>query len=94
MGSLEPNVEAQPHEVCLLFELTTPDEETGRSLATTLSHFALHNPIPEWHGLISTLAYPFAPAELHKGPAYRFNMNHVVEPEDPLEMFRFEYMEV
>jgi len=59
-----------------------------------LSHFALHNPIPEWHGLISTIAYPFAPAELHKGPAYRFNMNHVVEPEDPLEMFRFEYMEV
>ncbi|MFP6869835.1 MAG: acyclic terpene utilization AtuA family protein [Nitrospinota bacterium] len=94
MGSLEPTVEAQPHEVCLLFELTTPDDETGRSLATTLSHFALHNPIPEWHGLISTIAYPFAPAELHKGPAYRFNMNHVVEPEDPLEMFRFEYMEV
>ena len=54
----------------------------------------MHFPIPEWHGLISGLAYPYAPPELDKGEVYRFNMNHVVEPDDPCEMFPMELMEV
>jgi hypothetical protein len=59
-----------------------------------LSHFALHFPIPEWRGLISGLAFPLTPPELDKGPVYRFNLNHVVVPENPMEMFRTEYLEV
>jgi hypothetical protein len=35
-----------------------------------------------------------APAHLSKGEEFRFNLNHVVTPEDPLEMFRTELMEV
>jgi len=31
---------------------------------------------------------------LDKGPVYRFNLNHVVVPDGPLEMFRTEYLEV
>jgi hypothetical protein len=44
--------------------------------------------------LISGLAFPLAPAELYKGAVYRFNLNHVVVPENLLEMFRTEYLEV
>jgi hypothetical protein len=57
-------------------------------------HFAVHFPIPEWSGLISGIAYPFAPAEIERGLAYRFNLNHVVAPDDPREMFRAEHIEV
>jgi hypothetical protein len=35
-----------------------------------------------------------APAHLSKGEVFRFNLNHVVAPEHPLEMFRTELMEV
>ena len=40
---------------------------------------------------ISGLAFPMAPAHLSKGEVYRFNLNHVVEPASPLEMFKIEY---
>lgn len=94
MGPLEPLAKTVGHEVGVLFQITANDRATAMSLAKTFSHFAIHYPIPEWRGLITGFAYPFAPAELEKGEVYRFNMNHVVLPDDPYEMFRFEYMEV
>lgn len=94
MGPLEPEAGRVPHEAGVLFELTAEDQETANAMASTLAHFALHYPIPEWSGLISTLAFPFAPAELEKGPVYRFSLNHVVYPDDPCEMFPMEMMEV
>jgi hypothetical protein len=63
-------------------------------VAKSFAHFALHYPIPEWGGLISGLAFPFTPAEMDRGPVWRFNLHHVVEPDDPLEMFRTELQEV
>ena len=94
MGKLEPLTQKPSHEVCLLFTITTADEASTDSIAKTFSHFALHYPIPEWRGLISGLAFPMAPAHVNRGPVYRFNMNHVVIPDDPYEMFRNEMVEV
>ena len=94
MGKLEPLAKEIGHEVGLLFTITTDRQETSHAIAQTLSHFALHFPIPEWRGLISGLAFPLTPPELDKGPVYRFNLNHVVVPENPMEMFRTEYLEV
>jgi hypothetical protein len=94
MGKLEPLSHQMGHEVCILFTVTAPDEPTTEAIAKTFAHFALHYPIPEWGGLISGLAFPMAPAHLSKGEVFRFNLNHVVTPEDPLEMFRTELMEI
>ncbi len=94
MGKLEPLAQKPSHEVCLLFTITTADEASTDSIAKTFSHFALHYPIPEWRGLISGLAFPMAPAHVNRGPVYRFNLNHVVIPDDPYEMFRTEMVEV
>jgi hypothetical protein len=57
----------------------------------SVGHMAVHYPVPEWSGLITSIAYPYSPAEIERGASYRFNMNHVVEPGSPLEMFRIEY---
>ena len=45
-------------------------------------------------GLISGVAFPFTPPETEKGPVCRFNLNDIVLPENPLEMFRTEMLEV
>ena len=57
-------------------------------------HQGLHLPIPEWSGLITALACPYNPAHLNRGAVYRFNVNHIVEPDDPYEMFPTEYFEI
>lgn len=94
MGALEPLADGVGHEVGLLFTLTAPDAPTVEAIAKTFAHFALHYPIPEWSGLISGLAFPMVPAHVLRGEVFRFNMNHVVHPDTPLEMFRTELMEV
>lgn len=94
MGRLEPHADRMGHEVGLLFTVTAPDETAVETIAKTFAHFALHYPIPEWGGLISGIAFPMAPAHVSRGEVYRFNLNHVVAPEDPMEMFRTRLAEV
>jgi hypothetical protein len=82
------------HELCLLFEVTAPTQEIASSIATITRHQAIHLPIPEWSGLITGAACPYNPAYLERGAVYRFCVNHVVEPDDPYEMFPIEYIDV
>ncbi len=93
MGALEPDRRIG-HEVGLLFQITAPTQMLANALAKSLSHIAVHYPVPEWTGLITSVAFPYSPAEIDKGATYRFNMNHVVEPDSPLEMFRIHYENV
>ena len=92
MGALEPVKEIRSHELCLTFEVTAPAQETASTIAGIIRHQALHLPIPEWSGLITALACPYN--HLDRGAVYRFNVNHVVEPDDPCEMFPMEIHEI
>src|SRR5262245_18045848 len=94
MGRLEPLAHQVGHEIGLMFTITTGEEGATDAIAKTFAHFALHYPIPEWRGLISGIAFPMAPSHVNRGLVYRFNLNHVVVPDHPLEMFRTELMEV
>ena len=87
MGPLEPVKEIHSHELCLIIEVTAPTQEIASSIAGIIRHQGLHLPIPEWSGLITALACPYNPAHLDRGAVYRFCVNHVVEPDDPHEMF-------
>ncbi len=90
MGPLESDTSIG-HEVGIVFQITAESEELARALIKSAGHIAVHYPVPEWTGLITSLAFPYSPAELHRGPAYQFNLHHVVEPGSPTEMFRLEY---
>jgi hypothetical protein len=92
MGDLEPVKEIRSHELCLSFEITAPTQEIASTIAGITRHQALHLPIPEWSGLITALACPYN--HLDRGAVYRFNVNHVVEPDEPCEMFPMELHEV
>jgi hypothetical protein len=92
MGPLEPVKEIRSHELCLVFEATAPAQEIASTIAGIIRHQALHLPIPEWSGLITAVACPYNP--LDRGAVYRFNVNHVVEPDDPCEMFPIEMFDM
>jgi Acyclic terpene utilisation family protein AtuA len=92
MGALEPVKEIRSHELCLSFEVTAPTQEIASTIASITRHQALHLPIPEWSGLITALACPYN--HLDRGAVYRFNVNHVVEPDEPCEMFPMDIFDV
>ncbi|MEV7074372.1 acyclic terpene utilization AtuA family protein [Streptomyces sp. NPDC093990] len=78
----------QPREIGVLITVTAPDQATAHAVATFVAHAASHLPIPEYDGLVSTLAYPYSPPETDRGPLYRFTLNHVVTGVSPTELFR------
>lgn len=94
MGPLEPNDAPAGHELCLIFEATAATQELATTIASMTRHQALHLPIPEWSGLITGIACPYSPAYTERGEIFRFNLNHVVHPDDPLEMFPIDIVEV
>jgi hypothetical protein len=94
MGQLEPMRASAPgYEVGVLITITAPTQELANKIATFVSHVSAHLPVPEYQGIISSIAYPFSPPELPRGAVYRFSVNHVVLPDDPCEMFRTELVE-
>ena len=92
MGPLEPVKEIRSHELCLVFEITAKTQDIASTIAGIVRHQAIHLPIPEWSGLITGLACPYG--HMDRGAVYSFNVNHVVEPVDPYEMFPMEMFEV
>jgi hypothetical protein len=83
-----------PRELGVLITVTAPDQRLAHDIATFVTHAAAHLPIPQYEGLVSTIAYPFSPPEADRGAAYRFVLNHTVAPGDPTAMFRTETEEV
>lgn len=94
MGELEIDTSTIPTEVGVLITITAPTQDFASKIAKMVSHVSAHLPVPGYEGLISTIAYPFSPPEMERGPTYRFSVNHVLLPSDPLEMFRTKYIEV
>ncbi|MFF8029867.1 acyclic terpene utilization AtuA family protein [Streptomyces sp. NPDC007896] len=78
----------QPQELGVLITVTAPDQATAHAISTFVAHASSHLPIPEYDGLVSTLAYPYSPPEMDRGPLYRFTLNHVATGITPTELFR------
>ena len=90
MGALEPTPVIDGHEVLVLWQVLADTQARAHSIATSLSHVALHYPIPEYQGSITAVSYAFTPAEIDRGALYEFNLHHVVVPDSPTSLFPIE----
>lgn len=94
MGELEPERRIKGHEVAILWDVISESQALSNTIATSLSHMAIHNPIPKWHGLITGVALPFSPGEVNRGPVHEFHLNHVLLPQSPTSLFPIEMIKV
>jgi hypothetical protein len=81
-------------EAFLLIDVVAPEQGLASAVANIAWHTLCHFPAPGWSGGFGTAAWPFNPPVIDRGPVYRFNVNHVVEMDDPLEVCRIEYSSV
>jgi hypothetical protein len=79
------------NDVCFILDVVAPTQEVATSMATVAWHTLIHFPPQGWTGSFVTAAWPFNPPVIERGMQYRFNVNHVIEVDDPLECFRTEY---
>ncbi len=82
------------YEAFILWDVISELQDLSRTIATSLSHLAVHNPILKWHGLISGVAFPYSPPEIDRGRVYEFHLNHLLVPDSPTALFRTEYEEL
>jgi hypothetical protein len=94
MGPLEPTPRVESHEIYILWEVLAETQDLAHSICSSVSHLAVHFPVPEWHGLITGLSLPFSPAEVDRGQLYEFHLNHTVVPDAPTSLFPIELEKV
>jgi len=82
-----PRDEAPPGEVFVLGEVIAPTAARAAEVMRTTKQYLLHH---GYRGRLSTagnLAFPFTPPEVSIGPAYRFNVFHLLRTADPDALF-------
>jgi hypothetical protein len=94
MGILEPTPALDGHEVGVVIDVLAPTQKQASAIAAIAFHTALHHPIKQYTGLISSLAFPFSPPALDAGPVYEFSINHVWALDDPMKMCKIQYSEI
>lgn len=80
--------------VGIVIEVLGRTEQEAHSIMSIAWHTALHHPVKEWSGLVSQIAFPYSPPNINAGVAYQFCLNHVIEVNDPLELFPISLMDL
>jgi hypothetical protein len=83
-------VETPPPEVFIMVECIAPTRERAAEVVRTTKQYLMHH---GYEGRLSTggnLAFPFTPPEVSIGPAYRFNIYHLMRTADLAGMFPLE----
>lgn len=88
LGRLDPS-DAPPREVGAMLLVSAPDQATATAVAKVANPLMLHLPTHDMDYLPS-LAFASSPAEVERGAAYEFVLNHVVDTVTPTDLFRIE----
>jgi hypothetical protein len=94
MGEGETATGPLPIEVMVMTDVLGRTAEIARSVCSVARYYLLHY---FYDGILATggnVAVPFAPCDISGGPAYEFSVYHLVEVDDPLELFPMEFFEV
>jgi hypothetical protein len=78
----------------VVIEVTAKSQELASGILAIARHQLLHQPVSRWKGFVSNYAFAHGATALVRGPVFRFNMNCVVVPDDPMEMFDLQFEEV
>ena len=94
MGALETEKEIRSHELGFVIEVVADDPETSAAILALSRSVALHSTYPGRKAIAGNLAFPFSPSDLRVGEAFEFSVHHLVEVDDPLELFPVELIEI
>lgn len=74
--------ETPPREIFILGECIAPTAARAMAVVKSTKQYLLHHGFPGRLSTSGNIAFPFTPPELSAGPAYRFNVYHLMEVGD------------
>ena len=94
MGGLETAKEIRSHELGFVIEVVADDPEASAAILALSRSAALHSTYPGRKAIAGNLAFPFSPSDLGAGEAFEFSVHHLVEVDDPLDLFPVEMIAI
>lgn len=94
MGAWEPATGVVPVEMAIIAEVIGKTQEIANAALSLARVTLLHSDFAGRMCREGNMAFPFSPSDIERGEVYEFMLQHVVFPDDPLEMFPIEYEEV
>jgi len=94
MGDLEPIKEITSHELCIVIDAVAQTQEVANTICSFARSTMLHY---GYEGRIATagnLAFPYSPSDFKVGAVYNFSLYHLIEINDPIELFKQTMVEV
>ena len=92
LGELETKV-SEPTEVGVLCIITSKKTSISNEIAKLINPFLLHYPLTDNEEL-PTFAFPYSPVHSERGTVYEFALNHTLQLNHPMEVFKIETLEV
>ena len=95
-GTTGEPTDTVPREAVLSFDVLAETQEDASAMARAAYHVALHWPVKEWSGSITTFAHSYSRPVVDRGPVYRFTLNHTLVLSEPerRSLFRIETQDV
>ncbi|NLJ77575.1 MAG: DUF1446 domain-containing protein [Peptococcaceae bacterium] len=94
MGVLEPVKNIISHEIGIVIEAIGKTQETADTICGFARSAMLHSSYPGRKATAGNLAFPFSPTEFKGGEVFNCNIYHLMEVEDPFELFPMEIINV
>ena len=87
MNKLEPQKEITSHELGIVIEVVGKTQDIANTICSSVRSTLLHYGYPERIATAGNLALLFSPSDIKMGPVYEFSVYHLLEIEDPTEVF-------
>lgn len=91
MGERESVRDATPHELAFVVEVQAATQDLANTVVAIARLAMLHSEFPGRLCREGNMAIPFSPSDIPIGPAYEFNIFHIIEVDDPDLLFPIEY---
>jgi hypothetical protein len=88
MGPFEPTP-VPGHEIGLVIDAVAATPGLAETVCAMARSLTLHWAYPGRIATAGNLAFPFSPADLPAGPVYEFSIYHLLELDDPVQLFPF-----
>jgi hypothetical protein len=94
MGALEPQPESHPRELGIIIEAIAGSQEAADTVCALARSASLHMGYAGRLANGGNLAFPYSPAEFAAPEVFKFGVYHLVEIENPCELFSTDWSTV
>jgi hypothetical protein len=94
MAQREPISDARPHELAIIVEALAETQDDANAILSVARLHTLHSEFPGRLCKEGNMAIPFSPSDVAAGPAYRFNVFHILDEPDPFAPFDISFEDI